>query len=133
MNVDISPNLPPSSSWTAAAEFGEGLFGCGRSSASLSNRVIIAAPGLKEKPSVCKFAPSNHRSSPVTVCNARHRTKQLAAAPVRAPSESESPLALHPSPSETRHGQHYPPRDAPISHADDLSDRLPAPAHPAAR
>ena len=27
MSVDISPNLPPSSSCTAAAEFGEGFFG----------------------------------------------------------------------------------------------------------
>src|SRR5687768_16397296 len=41
MNVDISPNLPPSNSCTAAAEFGEGFRGRGSSSWSLSKRVIM--------------------------------------------------------------------------------------------
>src|SRR5688572_8338833 len=41
MKVDISPNFPPSSSCTAAAELGEGLSGWGSSVWSLSNRVIM--------------------------------------------------------------------------------------------
>jgi hypothetical protein len=42
MRVDISPNFPPSSSWTAAAEFGLGAFGFGMSSGSRSTRMIIS-------------------------------------------------------------------------------------------
>src|SRR5688500_4432017 len=57
MKVDISPNFPPRSSCTAAAEFGEGLFGCGRSSASLSKRVIIVAPGRRERATFARMCP----------------------------------------------------------------------------
>ncbi|MEJ7862294.1 MAG: hypothetical protein WKF90_11755 [Pyrinomonadaceae bacterium] len=39
--MDISPNLPPSSSWTAAASFADGFFGRGKSTAILSKREII--------------------------------------------------------------------------------------------
>ena len=41
MKVDISPNFPPRSSWTAAAELGDGWSGCGSSVCSLSKRVIM--------------------------------------------------------------------------------------------
>src|SRR3954469_1274878 len=41
MNVDISPNLPPSSSWTTAAPAGSGVEGGGSSVCSLSIRRII--------------------------------------------------------------------------------------------
>jgi hypothetical protein len=49
MKVDISPNFPPSSSCTAAAEFGDGFRGRGRSMAIWSKRVIMAAPIVEEE------------------------------------------------------------------------------------
>ena len=42
--VDISPNLPPSSAWTAAAPAASGSNGGGRATPSRSMRVITEAP-----------------------------------------------------------------------------------------
>jgi hypothetical protein len=39
LRVDISPNLPPSSSWSAAAAFGSAFFGFGSSVWSRSMRM----------------------------------------------------------------------------------------------
>src|SRR5215211_6323693 len=44
MNVDISPNLPPMSSWTAAAPLGSGSVGGGSSTPRRSMRWIMWGP-----------------------------------------------------------------------------------------
>src|SRR6185436_16167129 len=46
MNVDISPNLPPRSSCTAAAPTGSGSDGGGSSVSSRSMRMIIVSPSM---------------------------------------------------------------------------------------
>src|SRR5688500_4019004 len=61
MNVDISPNFPPNSSWTAAAEFGEGLFGRGRSMTIWSKRVIMLAPRVEEFAQLARTRPRHSR------------------------------------------------------------------------
>src|SRR5215203_5302114 len=50
MKVDISPNLPPMSSWTAAAPFGSGSDGGGSSTPRRSMRWITRAlPSFREQ------------------------------------------------------------------------------------
>src|ERR1700742_1163160 len=44
MKVDISPNFPPSSSWTIEAPFGSGSLGGGISACRRSSRMIIGSP-----------------------------------------------------------------------------------------
>ena len=46
VQVDISPNLPPSSSWTHEAALASGPSGVGRDIANLSNRCIRRREGL---------------------------------------------------------------------------------------
>src|SRR4051812_24109124 len=48
MKVDISPNLPPSSSWTTAAPAGSGLEGGGSSVWMRSMRKIMVVPWIVE-------------------------------------------------------------------------------------
>lgn len=87
MDVDISPNLPPSSSWTAAVSLAEGCLRCGSSVASLSKRVnhsgfLIGKQHEREPPACAWSVPlrwqhgsqKKKKAGPVTVCSLRARS-----------------------------------------------------------
>src|SRR3954454_2562349 len=63
MKVDISPNFPPSSSWTIEAPFGSGSVGGGISACRRSSRMIIRASPRCSGRNVREWVPDGMRDT----------------------------------------------------------------------